>query len=56
MMGGVFSNKRVRDKAMEGIVPIRGAVRNEKRLSEGGTNQNIVHEHKGKRRRDIRRR
>ena len=57
MMGGVFGNKqRIRDETMKGVVPVRGAVRNEKRLSEGGANQNIVHEHKGKRRRDIRRR
>ena len=55
MMGGVFSNKqRIRDETMKGIVPVRGAVRNEKRLSEGGTNQNIVHKREGKWRRDIR--
>jgi len=57
MMGGIFSNKqRIRDKAMKGIVPVRGAVRNEKRLGKGGANQNIIHKCEGKRRRDIRRR
>ena len=43
MMGGVFGNEqRIRDEAVKGVVPVRGAVRNEKRLGKGGTNQNII--------------
>jgi hypothetical protein len=52
MMGGVVVTKGTfGNEAVEGIVPVSGAVRNEETLGERGANQNVIYVRKGKRER-----
>src|SRR6267154_3418772 len=54
-MRGVFSNEQsIRNKAIQGVVPGRSAVRNQEGLSKGGVSENIIQVSVRKRRRDIR--